>query len=99
MSRDRARGATFGRLENGLLQAGAHGRLDAGAVARRLAGRPDAAAEPEGSLLRRVLSVGRSTGNVRVSGMQNVMVRFAKCCARQDLPPLTGWLRCWRCPG
>jgi GTP pyrophosphokinase len=66
---------------DGLLQAVAYGKLDARAVARKIAGVGDDEPEPKPSLLRRVLSVGRSTGQVRVSGMENVMVRFAKCCA------------------
>jgi guanosine-3',5'-bis(diphosphate) 3'-pyrophosphohydrolase len=66
---------------DGLLQAVAYGRLDARTVARKIAGIGDDDPEPKPSLLRRVLSVGRSTGQVRVSGMENVMVRFAKCCA------------------
>ncbi|MGH7293223.1 MAG: ACT domain-containing protein, partial [Myxococcota bacterium] len=66
---------------DGLLQAVAYGKLDARAVARQIAGTPEDEPEPKPSLLRRVLSVGRSTGNVRVSGMDNVLVRFAKCCA------------------
>ena len=66
---------------DGLLQALAYGKLDARAVARKIAGVGDDEPEPKPSLLRRVLSVGRSTGQVRVSGMENVLVRFAKCCA------------------
>ena len=66
---------------DGLLQAIAYGKLDARAVARQLSGAAEDEPEPKPSLLRRVLSVGRGTGNVRVSGMENVLVRFAKCCA------------------
>ncbi|MFI5315956.1 MAG: RelA/SpoT family protein [Myxococcota bacterium] len=66
---------------DGLLQALAYGKLDARAVARKIAGVGEDEPEPKPSLLRRVLSVGRSTGQVRVSGMENVLVRFAKCCA------------------
>ena len=67
---------------DGLLQAIAYGKLDARAVARQISGAGEDDPEPKPSLLRRVLSVGRSsTGNVRVSGMENVLVRFAKCCA------------------
>jgi GTP pyrophosphokinase len=66
---------------DGLLQAIAYGKLDARAVARQISGAAEDEPEPKPSLLRRVLSVGRSTGNVRVSGMENVLVRFAKCCA------------------
>jgi GTP pyrophosphokinase len=66
---------------DGLLQAVAYGKLDARAIARQISGATDDEPEPKPSLLRRVLSVGRSTGNVRVSGMDHVMVRFAKCCA------------------
>jgi GTP pyrophosphokinase len=66
---------------DGLLQAIAYGKLDARAVARQISGASDDEPEPKPSLFRRVLSVGRSTGNVRVSGMENVLVRFAKCCA------------------
>ncbi len=66
---------------DGLLQAIAYGKLDARAVARHISGAAEDEPEPKPSLFRRVLSVGRSTGNVRVSGMENVMVRFAKCCA------------------
>jgi len=66
---------------DGLLQALAYGKLDARAVARKIAGVGDDEPEPKPSLLRRVLSVGRSTWQVRVSGMENVLVRFAKCCA------------------
>ncbi len=66
---------------DGLLQAIAYGKLDARAVARQISGAAEAEPEPKPSLLRRVLSVGRSSGNVRVSGMENVLVRFAKCCA------------------
>jgi guanosine-3',5'-bis(diphosphate) 3'-pyrophosphohydrolase len=66
---------------DGLLQALAYGKLDARAVARKIAGVGEDEPEPKPSLLRRVLSVGRSTGQVRVSGMENVLVRFAKCCS------------------
>jgi len=66
---------------DGLLQAIAYGKLDARAVARQLSGTGADEPDPKPSLLRRVLSVGRGTGNVRVSGMENVLVRFAKCCA------------------
>ncbi|MEX2207536.1 MAG: bifunctional (p)ppGpp synthetase/guanosine-3',5'-bis(diphosphate) 3'-pyrophosphohydrolase [Myxococcota bacterium] len=66
---------------DGLLQAIAYGKLDARAVARQVSGAAEDEPEPKPSLFRRVLSVGRSTGNVRVSGMENVLVRFAKCCA------------------
>ncbi len=66
---------------DGLLQAMAYGKLDARAVARKIAGVGEDEPEPKPSLLRRVLSVGRSTGQVRVSGMENVLVRFAKCCS------------------
>jgi len=66
---------------DGLLQAIAYGKLDARAVARTVSGAAEDEPEPKPSLFRRVLSVGRSTGQVRVSGMENVMVRFAKCCA------------------
>ena len=66
---------------DGMLQALAYGKLDARAVARKIAGVGEDEPEPKPSLLRRVLSVGRSTGQVRVSGMENVLVRFAKCCA------------------
>jgi GTP pyrophosphokinase len=66
---------------DGLLQAVAYGKLDARAVARKIAGVGDDEPEPRPSRLRRVLSVGRSTGQVKVSGMENVLVRFAKCCA------------------
>jgi guanosine-3',5'-bis(diphosphate) 3'-pyrophosphohydrolase len=66
---------------DGLLQAVAYGKHDARAVARKIAGVGEDEPEPKPSLLRRVLSVGRGTGQVRVSGMDNVLVRFAKCCA------------------
>jgi len=66
---------------DGLLQGLAYGKLDARAVARKIAGVGEDEPEPKPSLLRRVLSVGRSTGQVRVSGMENVLVRFAKCCS------------------
>ncbi len=66
---------------DGLLQAIAYGKLDARVVARQISGLSEDEPEPKPSLLRRVLSVGRGTGNVRVSGMENVLVRFAKCCA------------------
>ena len=66
---------------DGLLQAVAYGKLDARTVARKIAGVGEDEPEPKPSLLRRVLPFGRSTGQVRVSGMENVMVRFAKCCA------------------
>jgi guanosine-3',5'-bis(diphosphate) 3'-pyrophosphohydrolase len=66
---------------DGLLQAIAYGKLDARAVARQISGAAEDEPEPKPSLFRRVMSVGRSTGNVRVSGMENVLVRFAKCCA------------------
>src|SRR5882672_5303426 len=66
---------------DGLLQAMAYGKLDARAVARKIAGVGEDDPEPKPSLLRRVLSVGRSTGQVRVSGMENVLVRFARCCS------------------
>jgi GTP diphosphokinase / guanosine-3',5'-bis(diphosphate) 3'-diphosphatase len=66
---------------DGLLQAVAYGKHDARAVARKIAGVGEDEPEPKPSLLRRVLSVGRGPGQVRVSGMDNVLVRFAKCCA------------------
>ena len=66
---------------DGLLQAVAYGKHDARAVARKIAGVGEDEPEPKPSLLRRVLSVGRGTGEVRVSGMDNVLVRFAKCCS------------------
>jgi GTP pyrophosphokinase len=65
---------------DGLLQAIAYGKIDARTVARQLSGASEDEPEPRPSLLRRVLSVGRGTGNVSVSGMENVLVRFAKCC-------------------
>ncbi len=65
---------------DGLLQAIAYGKIDARGVARQLSGASEDEPEPKPSLLRRVLSVGRGNGNVRVSGMENVLVRFAKCC-------------------
>ncbi|HTO52096.1 MAG TPA: bifunctional (p)ppGpp synthetase/guanosine-3',5'-bis(diphosphate) 3'-pyrophosphohydrolase [Myxococcota bacterium] len=66
---------------DGLLQAVAYGKHDARAVARHVAGVGEDEPEPKPSLLRRVLSVGRTPGEVRVSGMDNVLVRFAKCCS------------------
>jgi guanosine-3',5'-bis(diphosphate) 3'-pyrophosphohydrolase len=66
---------------DGLLQAVAYGKLDARAVARKVAGEREDEPEPKPSLLRRVLPFGRTTGNVRVSGMEHVLVRFAKCCS------------------
>ena len=66
---------------DGLLQAVAYGKHDARGVARKIAGVGEDEPEPKPSLLRRVLSVGRGTGEVRVSGMDNVLVRFAKCCS------------------
>jgi GTP pyrophosphokinase len=65
---------------DGLLQAIAYGKIDARAVARQLSGASEDEPEPKPSLLRRVLAVGRGSGKVRVSGMENVLVRFAKCC-------------------
>jgi GTP pyrophosphokinase len=74
-----------------MLQAIAYGRLDAKLVGRRLAGQDQGEPRPP-SLLQRVLQIGARPGAVRVDGHEDVVVRFAKCCAPLPGDPVQGFI-------
>jgi GTP pyrophosphokinase len=74
-----------------MLQAIAYGRLDARLVGRRLSGH-DQEEPKKPSLLQRVLQVGGRPAAVRVDGQDDVVVRFAKCCAPLPGDPVQGFI-------
>ncbi len=72
-----------------MLQAVAYGRLHGRQVARKLAG-----AEETGrpTLLQRVFRPGRQPADVKVGGMDHVLVRFGKCCSPLPGDPVEGFI-------
>jgi GTP pyrophosphokinase len=102
----KARGANFDKLQKGgqisaaakelghkasdaMFAAVAYGKLDPKQVARSLV--PGAEA-PERGLLQRVLHPLRRSTAVRVDGMDNVLVRFARCCNPLPGEPVVGYI-------
>ena len=73
-----------------MLQAVAYGRLAGRDVARRAAGGDEGESKP--TLFERVLRVRRGHGEVKVSGMDHVLVRFGKCCSPVPGDPVEGFI-------
>jgi GTP pyrophosphokinase len=62
----------------GLFAAVAYGKVHPRQVVRKLS--PEDESRPAPGLIRRVLTPRRKASGVRVDGMDNVLVRFARCC-------------------
>jgi GTP pyrophosphokinase len=77
-----------------LLQAVAYGKVPARQVVRKLGVEEQAAPEPERSptLLERVFRPRRESTGVRIGGMDQVLVRFARCCSPLPGDPLYGFI-------
>jgi GTP pyrophosphokinase len=73
-----------------MLQALAYGKIHGRDVARALGAKDEEAPKP--TLLRRVLSLGREPQSVKVGGMDQVLVRFAKCCSPVYGDPVEGFI-------
>jgi guanosine-3',5'-bis(diphosphate) 3'-pyrophosphohydrolase len=74
-----------------LLQAVAYGRLAGRQIVRRLVGDEEKPAE-QPALLRRVFRPRREASGVKVGGMGNVLVRFARCCSPVPGDPVDGFI-------
>ncbi len=72
-----------------LLQAVAYGRMHGRQVARKLGGDEDAA---KPNLLQRVFRPSRGPADVKVGGMDQVLVRFGKCCSPLPGDPVEGFI-------
>ncbi len=72
-----------------MLQAVAYGRLQGRQVARKLGGDEDAG---KPNLLRRVFRPSRGPADVKVGGMDQVLVRFGKCCSPLPGDPVEGFI-------
>ena len=72
-----------------MLQAVAYGRLHGRQVARKLGGDEDAG---KPNLLRRVFRPSRGPADVKVGGMDQVLVRFGKCCSPLPGDPVEGFI-------
>ncbi|NRA01870.1 MAG: bifunctional (p)ppGpp synthetase/guanosine-3',5'-bis(diphosphate) 3'-pyrophosphohydrolase [Myxococcales bacterium] len=72
-----------------MLQALAYGRLSARQVVRKLGG-PEEETPP--SLISRVLGPLRDSGGVKVDGMDQVLVRFGRCCSPLPGDSVTGFI-------
>jgi GTP pyrophosphokinase len=77
------------KASDAMFAAVAYGKLDPKQVARSLV--PGAEA-PERGLLQRVLHPLRRSTAVRVDGMDNVLVRFARCCNPLPGEPVVGYI-------
>ncbi len=72
-----------------MLQAVAYGRLHGRQVARKLGGDEDAG---KPNLLQRVFRPSRGPADVKVGGMDQVLVRFGKCCSPLPGDPVEGFI-------
>jgi GTP pyrophosphokinase len=72
-----------------MLQAVAYGRLHGRQVARKLGGDEDAA---KPGILQRVFRPSREPADVKVSGLDHVLVRFGKCCSPLPGDPVEGFI-------
>jgi GTP pyrophosphokinase len=72
-----------------MLAAITYGKLQPRQVAKKLKPEDDTVSP---TLLQRVLRPLRKEGGVRVDGMQNVLVRFARCCSPLPGEPVVGYI-------
>ena len=72
-----------------MLQAVAYGRLSGRQVARKLGGQEETAPK---NLLQRVFRPSRGPADVKVGGLDHVLVRFGKCCAPLPGDPVEGFI-------
>jgi GTP pyrophosphokinase len=84
-----ARELKFKGLED-LLQAVAYGKLPTRQLIRNLGAEDREETEP--TLLQRVFRPRRDTSGVRVDGMDQVLVRFARCCSPLPGDPALGFI-------
>ncbi len=74
-----------------MLQAIAYGKLEARSVARALTGQPEDE-DTKPTLFQRVMRASRNPGTVKVGGVDQVLVRFAKCCSPVPGDPVEGFI-------
>ncbi|MEE8314170.1 MAG: bifunctional (p)ppGpp synthetase/guanosine-3',5'-bis(diphosphate) 3'-pyrophosphohydrolase [Myxococcota bacterium] len=72
-----------------MLRAVAYGRLSGRQVARKLGGHEETAPK---NLLQRVFRPSRAPADVKVGGLDHVLVRFGKCCAPLPGDPVEGFI-------